>query len=117
MTEVRQDTAERIIRPRKGFIDINFAELWQYRELFGFLAWRDVIVRYKQTAIGILWAVLQPLLTMVVFTVIFGKLAKFPSNDATYAVMTFAALLPWQFFSNALSRGERFRRGRREYGS
>ncbi len=105
MTEVTQDTAERIIRPRKGLIDINFAELWRYRELFGFLAWKDVIVRYKQTAIGIVWAVLQPVFTMVVFTVIFGKLAKFPSNDAPYAVMTFAALLPWQFFSNALSRG------------
>jgi len=96
---------ERIIRPRKGLININFAELWRYRELFGFLTWRDVIVRYKQTAIGILWAVLQPLLTMVVFTVVFGKLAKFPSNDVPYAIMTFAGLLPWQFFSNALTRG------------
>ena len=96
---------ERIIRPRKGLVRINFVELWRYRELFGFLTWRDVIVRYKQTAIGILWAVLQPLLTMVVFTVIFGRLAKFPSNDAPYAVMTFAAILPWQFFSNALTRG------------
>ena len=106
MTETTTPTIEeRIIRPRKGLIDINFAELWRYRELFGFLTWRDVIVRYKQTAIGILWAVLQPILVMIVFTVIFGKLAKFPSNDAPYAVMTFAALLPWQFFSNALSRG------------
>lgn len=95
---------ERIIRPRKGFVNINFAELWRYRELFGFLTWRDVIVRYKQTAIGILWAVLQPLLTMVVFTVVFGKLAKFPSHDVPYAIMTFAGLLPWQFFSNALTR-------------
>jgi len=105
MTEATQETAERIIRPRKGLIDINLAELWRYRELFGFLTWKDVIVRYKQTAIGILWAVFQPLLTMVVFTVIFGKLAKFPSHDAPYAVMTFAALLPWQFFSSALTRG------------
>ena len=98
-------TAERIIRPRKGIVGINFSELWRYRELFGFLTWRDIIVRYKQTAIGILWAVLQPLLTMVVFTVVFGKLAKFPSNDVPYAIMTFAGLLPWQFFSNALTRG------------
>jgi lipopolysaccharide transport system permease protein len=105
MTKTAPKTSERIIRPRKGIIDINFAELWRYRELFGFLTWRDVIVRYKQTAIGISWAMLQPLLAMVVFTVIFGKLAGFPSNDAPYAVMTFAGLLPWQFFSNALTRG------------
>jgi lipopolysaccharide transport system permease protein len=105
MTKATQNTMEHIIRPRKGIININFSELWRYRELFGFLTWRDVIVRYKQTAIGILWAILQPLLAMVVFTVIFGKLAKFPSNNAPYAVMTFAALLPWQFFSNALTRG------------
>lgn len=97
--------SERIIRPRRGVVGINFEELWRYRELFGFLTWRDVIVRYKQTAIGILWAVLQPLLTMIVFTVVFGKLAKFPSHDVPYAIMTFAGLLPWQFFSNALTRG------------
>ncbi len=96
---------ERIIRPRQGFLNINFAELWRYRELFGFLTWRDVIVRYKQTAIGILWAVLQPLFSMIVFTIIFGKLAKFSSNDAPYAVMTFAGILPWQLFANALTRG------------
>lgn len=105
MTKSAQNTTERIIRPRKGLIDINFPELWRFRELLGFLTWRDVIIRYKQTAIGILWAILQPLMAMVVFTVIFGNLAKFPSNDAPYAVMTFAALLPWQFFANALSRG------------
>lgn len=95
---------ERVIRRRHGIIGIDFNELWRYRELFGFLAWRDIIVRYKQTIIGILWAVLQPVLTMIVFTVIFGRLAKLPSNDAPYAVMTFAALLPWQFFANAMSQ-------------
>ena len=105
MKDSAESTDERVIRPRRGLVGINFVELWRYRELFGFLTWRDVIVRYKQTAIGILWAVLQPLLTMVVFTIIFGRLAKFPSNDAPYAVMTFAAILPWQFFSNALTRG------------
>ncbi|MFZ5994940.1 MAG: ABC transporter permease [Thermodesulfobacteriota bacterium] len=105
MKEASQSTAERIIRPRKGLIDINFAELWRYRELFGFLTWRDVLVRYKQTVLGVLWAVLQPLLTMVIFTVIFGKLAKLPSKGAAYPVMTFAALLPWQFFANALTQG------------
>ncbi len=81
-----------------------WGDLWRYRELFYFLAWRDVKVRYKQTVIGIAWAVLRPFLTMVVFTVIFGKLARFPSEgDAPYAVMVFAAMLPWQLFANALS--------------
>jgi lipopolysaccharide transport system permease protein len=78
-------------------------DLWRYRELFYFLAWRDILVRYKQTVIGILWALIRPLLTMVVFTVIFGKLAKLPSNDVPYPILVFAAMLPWQFFANALS--------------
>ncbi|MBN2374678.1 ABC transporter permease [bacterium] len=95
---------ERIIRPRRGLIGIDFKELWIYRELFWFLAWRDILVLYKQTAIGIAWAVFQPVVTMVVFTLIFGNLAKLPSNNASYAVMTFAALLPWQFFSNAITK-------------
>jgi lipopolysaccharide transport system permease protein len=97
-------TVERIIRPKHGLVAIDFRELWRYRELFGFLAWRDILVRYKQTAIGIAWAVIQPILTMVVFTVIFGRLAKLPSSGAPYPVMIFAALLPWQFFANALSQ-------------
>lgn len=95
---------ERVIRPRKGLFHIGFAELWLYRELFLFLTLRDVLIRYKQTALGILWAVLQPFLTMVVFTIIFGRLAKMPSGGAPYAVMTFAALLPWQYFANALTQ-------------
>ena len=79
-------------------------DLWRYRELFYVLAWRDVSVRYKQTIIGLAWAVIRPLLTMVVFTVIFGKLAKLPTEgSAPYALMVFAGLLPWQFFSTALS--------------
>jgi homopolymeric O-antigen transport system permease protein len=79
-------------------------DLWRYRELFFFLSWRDILVRYKQTVIGVAWSVLRPLLTMVVFTVIFGKLARFPSEgNAPYAVMVFAAMLPWQLFANALS--------------
>ncbi len=94
----------RIIRPRKGLIGVDFKELWRYRELFVFLAWRDILVRYKQTVLGIAWAALQPIFTMVVFTVVFGRLAKLPSNGAPYAVMTFAGLLPWEFFSNAMSR-------------
>jgi lipopolysaccharide transport system permease protein len=79
-------------------------DLWRYRELFYFLAWRDILVRYKQTAIGMLWALIRPFLTMIVFSVIFGTLAKLPSEGAApYPILVFAALLPWQFFSNALS--------------
>lgn len=78
-------------------------DLWDYRELFYFLAWRDLIVRYKQTVIGIAWSLIRPILTMVVFTVIFGKLGKFPSHGVPYPVLVFAAMLPWQFFANALT--------------
>lgn len=76
-------------------------DLWRYRELFYFLAWRDILVRYKQTAIGIAWALIRPLLTTIVFVFVFGKLAKLPSDGVPYAVLVFAALLPWQFFANA----------------
>jgi len=78
-------------------------DLWNYRELFYFLSWRDILVRYKQTAIGIAWAILRPFLTMVVLTIIFGKLAKLPSNGTPYPILVFAAMLPWQLFANALS--------------
>jgi lipopolysaccharide transport system permease protein len=78
-------------------------DLWKYRELFYFLAWRDILVRYKQTAIGIVWSLIRPLLTMVVFTVVFGNLAKLPSQGVPYPILVFTAMLPWQFFSNALS--------------
>ncbi|MFM7441002.1 MAG: ABC transporter permease, partial [Snowella sp.] len=78
-------------------------DLWRYRELFYTLAWRDISVRYKQTAIGMLWALIRPFLTMIVFTVIFGKLAKLPSEGVPYPILVFAAMLPWQFFSNSLS--------------
>jgi lipopolysaccharide transport system permease protein len=78
-------------------------DLWRYRELFWFLSWRDILVRYKQTAIGVAWSVIRPFLTMIVFTVIFGKLAKLPSEGIPYPIMVFAAMLPWQFFSNSLS--------------
>jgi lipopolysaccharide transport system permease protein len=79
-------------------------DLWRYRELFQVLAWRDVTVRYKQTVIGVLWAVLRPFLTMVIFTVIFSRLAKLPAEgDAPYALMVFAGMLPWMFFSTALT--------------
>lgn len=78
-------------------------DIWHYRELFYFLAWRDILVRYKQTAIGIAWALLRPFITMVVFTVIFGQLAKLPSEGVPYPILVFAGMLPWQFFANALS--------------
>lgn len=78
-------------------------DLWHYRELLYFLSWRDVLVRYKQTAIGIAWALLRPLLTMVVFTIVFGSLAKLPSDGVPYPILVFAGMLPWQFFANALS--------------
>jgi lipopolysaccharide transport system permease protein len=78
-------------------------DLWHFRELLFFLAWRDILVRYKQTIIGIAWSLIRPVLTMVVFTIVFGKLAGLPSHGAPYPVLVFAALLPWQFFANALS--------------
>jgi lipopolysaccharide transport system permease protein len=80
-------------------------DLFRYRELFYFLAWRDVLVRYKQTVIGVLWALIRPLLTMIVFVVVFGRIAKLPSDGVPYPVMVFAAMLPWQLFASSLSEG------------
>jgi lipopolysaccharide transport system permease protein len=82
---------------------VYWKDVWRYRELFYFLAWRDILVRYKQTVIGIAWSVIRPFLTMVVFTLIFGKLAKLPSDGVPYPVMVYAAMLPWQFFANSMS--------------
>ena len=78
-------------------------DLWRYRELFYFLAWRDILVRYKQTVIGVAWSIIRPLLTMIVFTIVFGKLAKLPSERVPYPLLVLAAMLPWQFFSSALT--------------
>ena len=78
-------------------------DLYRYRELFYFLSWRDILVRYKQTVIGIAWSLIRPLLTMIVFTIVFGKLAKLPSEGVPYPILVYTALLPWQFFSNSLS--------------
>jgi len=80
-----------------------WADLWRYRELFYFLAWRDLLVRYKQTVIGVAWAVIRPVLTMIVFTIIFSRVAKLPSEGIPYPLFVFAAMLPWQFFANALT--------------
>ena len=82
-----------------------FKDLMSYRELFLLLAWRDVLVRYKQTIIGVAWSVLRPFLTMIVFTIVFGRLAKMPSEGVAYPILVYAALLPWQFFSNTVNEG------------
>jgi lipopolysaccharide transport system permease protein len=93
------------IRPSRGWTTLNLRELWHYRELVYFLTWRDIQVRYKQTALGVAWIVLQPLLTILVFTVIFGKLARLPSDNLPYAAFALAGLVPWNFFAGAFSRG------------
>jgi len=90
------------IQPPRGLFNLRLAELWAYRELLYFFVWRDVKIRYKQTAIGVLWVILQPLLTMLVFTLFFGRLAKLPSEGLPYPVFYFAALVPWMYFNYAL---------------
>lgn len=91
-----------VIRPPRGWWDVNLREVWQYRELLYFFVWRDVKVRYKQTVIGAAWAVIQPFFTMVVFSLFFGKLAKIPSNGLPYPIFYYSALLPWMYFAGAL---------------
>lgn len=92
------------IAPSRGWVSLKLPEVWEYRELLFFLMWRDIKVRYKQTVLGVLWAILQPLSTMVVFSLFFGRLAKVPSDDIPYPVFSLAALVPWTFFANALSQ-------------
>src|SRR5271166_1099034 len=93
---------ELLIEP--GRTEKNYwSDLWRYRELFYILAWRDISVRYKQTAIGVIWAILRPFLAMVIFTFVFGRIAKMPSNGIPYPILVFAAMLPWQFFANSLA--------------
>lgn len=101
-TDTRLPTT--VIRPKRGLIDLNVAEFWEYRELLYFFVWRDLKVRYKQTFIGAGWAIFQPAITMAVFTVVFGNLAKFPSDGFPYPVFAYTALLPWTYFSQALAR-------------
>src|SRR5229473_3072376 len=91
------------IEPQRGWLDLRLAEVWEYRELLYFFVLRDIKIRYKQTAIGMLWVVLQPLMTMGVFTIFFGRLAKLPSQGLPYPVFYFAALVPWAYFSQALA--------------
>jgi len=91
------------IRPPRTWLALNLRELWAYRELLYFLTWRDVKVRYKQTLLGVAWAVIQPLVTMFIFTIFFGKLAGIPSDGIPYPIFAYAGLLPWTFFSNAVT--------------
>ena len=92
------------IAPSKGWVPLKLRDLWEYRELLYFLIWRDIKVRYKQTALGATWAIIQPFFTMVVFSIFFGHLAKVPSDGIPYPLFSFAALVPWTFFANGLSQ-------------
>jgi lipopolysaccharide transport system permease protein len=91
-----------VITPSTGWISLNIREVWAYRELLGLLAWRDVSVRYKQSIVGIGWAIIQPVMTMIIFTIIFGNFAKLPSDGIPYPVFTYCALLPWNYFARSL---------------
>lgn len=92
------------IEPSKGWVSLKLHEVWRFRELLYFLTWRDIKVRYKQTVLGALWAIIQPFFTMVVFSLFFGKLAKVPSDGVPYPIFTYAALVPWSFFSTGLTQ-------------
>jgi lipopolysaccharide transport system permease protein len=96
-----------MLRPSKGWVPVNLGDLWRFRELVYFMTWRDLKVRYKQTLLGASWAVLQPFLTMVVFSIFFGGLAKLPSDNVPYPIFSYAALLPWGLFSKALHDASR----------
>lgn len=93
------------IKPTSGWVSLDLRELWEYRDLLYFFVWRDLKVRYKQTILGISWAVIQPFFTMVVFSIFFGRLAQVPSDDIPYPLFSYAALVPWSFFANALTQG------------
>lgn len=102
--ETRLDVPKVILRPTKGWLGLDLKELWRYRELIYFLTWRDIKVRYKQAALGITWALLQPLLTTLISTVVFGILLEVPSDNLPYPVFVMAALMPWQLFATSLQK-------------
>lgn len=102
-TEPRKAAPVTYIRPSEGWVSLKLAELWEYRELLYFLCWRDIKVRYKQTALGAAWAIIQPFFTMVVFSLFFGRLAQIPSDGIPYPLFAYAALVPWSFFAHSLS--------------
>ena len=101
---MRETQSVTVIRPLPGWVPVNLRELWEYRELLYFLTWREVKVRYKQTLLGFAWAVIQPLMMMVVFTLFFGNLAKVPSEGIPYPLFNYTALLPWTLFSEGITR-------------
>lgn len=101
-TEVKHVKPYLLIKPSSGWVSLKLNELWKYHELLYFLTWRDIKVRYKQTILGATWAIIQPFMTMVVFSVFFGNLAKIPSDGLPYPIFAYAALVPWQFFANGL---------------
>jgi lipopolysaccharide transport system permease protein len=101
---MRETRTVTLIRPLRGWVPVNLRELWEYRELLYFLTWREVKVRYKQTAMGFAWAVIQPLMMMIVFSLFFGTLAKVPSEGIPYPLFNYAALLPWTLFSEGINR-------------
>lgn len=106
VAETRSDAAPlevSVILPRQGWQPVDYRELWRYRELLYFLVWRDIKVRYKQTVLGAAWAILQPVLSMIIFSIVFGRFAGIPSDGVPYPIFVFAALLPWTFFQNAVS--------------
>jgi lipopolysaccharide transport system permease protein len=98
------DLSELVIEPKQGWTSLKLGELWEYRELLYFLAWRDIKVRYKEAALGASWAILQPLLTMLIFTLFFGRLAKVPSDGIPYPLFSFTGLVPWTFFLTAVQQ-------------
>jgi lipopolysaccharide transport system permease protein len=105
--EEKADTMLTLIQPEKGWSALNLRDLWRYRELIYFMTWRDLKVRYKQTLLGASWAILRPFLTMIVFSIFFGNLAKVPSDGIPYPIFAYTALLPWELFASALSQASR----------
>ncbi len=104
MSSSTPDTPVIRIEPSKGLVSLHLKDVWEYRELLYFLTWRDIKVRYKQSLLGVGWSVLQPLLTMIIFTFVFGRFAGVPSEGVPYPLFSFAALLPWQYFASAVGR-------------
>src|SRR5258705_2767858 len=103
VTEIDEEEPHLTILPSKGWVSLKLYDLWRYRELLYFLTWRDVKVRYKQTVVGLAWAIIQPFMTMAVFSLFFGQLARIPSDGVPYPIFSFAALVPWTFFATGLA--------------